>query len=88
MDVATPIRSVIPGVTGVILQVLARTEQPLTGVRIAELTDGRASRPGVNKALKALVASGVVGCQRAGAANLYRLNRQHVAADAVLATLD
>lgn len=85
---ATPIQTVAPGVTGAIRQVLARTEQPLTGVGIAELTDGRASRPGVNKALKGLVSSGLVECRPAGAAKLYRLNRHHVAADAVVALSD
>ena len=88
MDVSSPIRSVIPGVTGSILQVLARTTEPLTGVAIAELTDGRASRAGVNKALAPLVESGVVGCRPVGPAKLYWLNRDHVAAEAIVALSD
>ncbi|MEY3389263.1 MAG: hypothetical protein RLZ74_869, partial [Actinomycetota bacterium] len=35
MDLSSPISSVIPGVGGVVLQILARTDQPLTGSGIA-----------------------------------------------------
>lgn len=85
MDVSSPISSVIPGVPGVVLQILARTELPLTGNGIADLADGVVSRAGVTKALSALVAHGLVECRPAGRANLYTLNRQHVAADAIVA---
>lgn len=89
MDVAVPIRSVIPGLSGLILQVLARTEQPLTGTKIAELVgDQHASRAGVNKAVKSLVVGGLVTSQRVGSANLYLLNRQHIAAPSVIALSD
>lgn len=84
MDVSSPISSVIPGVPGVILQVLARTSQPLTGAKIADLVAPRWSRAGVTKALHGLVESGLVICMPAGRANLYTLNRKHVAAAAVL----
>ena len=85
MDVASPISSVIPGVAGVVLQILARTEQPLTGNGIADLADGVVSRAGVTKALSTLVAHGLVECRPAGRANLYTLNREHVAAEAIVA---
>lgn len=84
MDISSPISSVIPGVPGVILQVLARTTQPLTGSGIADLVAPRWSRAGVTKALHGLVESGLVTCISAGRANLYTLNREHVAATPVL----
>lgn len=84
MDISSPISSVIPGVPGVILQVLARTTQPLTGSGIADLVTPRWSRAGVTKALHGLVESGLVTCMPAGRANLYTLNREHVAATPVL----
>ena len=84
MDISSPISSVIPGVPGVILQVLARTTQPLTGSGIADLVAPRWSRAGVTKALHGLVESGLVTCMPAGRANLYTLNREHVAAMPVL----
>lgn len=84
MNLSSPISSVVPGVPGVILQVLARTAQPLTGSKIADLVAPRWSRAGVTKALHGLVESGLVICMPAGRANLYTLNRKHVAASAVL----
>ena len=85
MDLSSPISSVIPGVGGVVLQILARTYQPLTGSGIAKLAEGSSSRAGVTKALQNLVASGLVECRPAGRANLYVLNREHVAAEAIVA---
>ena len=84
MDFRSPIATVIPGARGEVLGILAATTAPLTGRGIAELASGAVSQSGVSKALAPLVASGLVTCERAGAANLYRLNRDHVAADAVL----
>ena len=85
MDLSSPISSVIPGVGGVVLQILARTYQPLTGSGIAKLAEGSSSRAGVTKALQNLVASGLVECRPAGRANLYVLNREHVAAESIVA---
>jgi hypothetical protein len=84
MDVSHPIRSVIPSVHGDVLAVLARTDAALTGRGVAGLVEG-VSRAGVQKALAALVESGVVLVQHQPPANLYRLNRQHLAADAIVA---
>lgn len=83
MDLGNPINSVVPGVAGIVLQILARTDQPLTGHGIAKLAEGYSSIAGVTKALKHLVASGLVESKPAGRANLYSLNRQHVAASAI-----
>ena len=84
MNLQSPIGSVIPGVKGEVLTVLARTNEPLTGNVIASLAGGRVSQTGANLALKALVADGLVLKRPAGRANLYTLNRDHLAADAVV----
>lgn len=83
MDLSKPIRSVIPMSHGDVLAVLARTDRPLTGRRVAALTDGRLSQTGVNLALRALVRAGLVLVEAQPPANLYRLNRQHLAAPSI-----
>ena len=85
VDVTSPISSVVPGVGGLVLAVLARTDRALTGRRLAELVAPSASQTGVNCALHVLAASGVVQRERAGPSYLYRLNRDHLAADAITA---
>lgn len=86
MDFRSPIATVVPGARGAVLRVLAATTVPLTGNKIAELS-GEVSQSGVSKAIAPLVESGLVTCERAGSANLYLLNRDHVAASAVLAAV-
>ena len=79
MNVAEPMSSVVPGVHGVILSILARTDCVLTGRSIAGLAGDRASPAGVNRAMRALVDAGLVVEVPAGRAKLYSLNRHHVA---------
>lgn len=83
MDLSSPIQSVIPGGRGEVLAVLARTDRPLTGRRVAELTDGRLSQKGTNLALRALARSGLVLVEAHPPAKLYRLNRSHLAAPSI-----
>ncbi|MCZ7536565.1 MAG: nucleotidyltransferase domain-containing protein [Acidimicrobiia bacterium] len=85
MDFRSPITTVVPGARGVVLRILAATTVPLTGNKIAELSGGAVSQSGVSKAIAPLVESGLVTCEHTGTANLYLLNRDHVAAAAVLA---
>jgi hypothetical protein len=87
VDFRSPIATVVPGARGSVLRVLAATMVPLTGNKIAELSDGAVSQSGVSKAIAPLVESGLVTCEQAGVANLYLLNRDHVAASAVLAAV-
>ena len=89
MDLSSPISSVIPGGRGLVLTVLARTTDPLSGRRIAELAGDRVAKTRVNALLNELVASGVVLADEKPPAVLYRLNRGHLAAAAVeaLATM-
>ncbi len=83
MDLSSPISSVIPGGRGLVLAVLARTTEPLSGRRIAELAGDRVAKTRVNALLNELVASGVVLADEKPPAVLYRLNRGHLAASAV-----
>lgn len=83
MDLAVPLRSLIPTLEAEVLTVLAGTTAPLTGRRVAELA-ARGSQPGVQRVLDRLVGHGLVTAQPAGAARLYVLNREHLLAGAVL----
>lgn len=83
MDLSNPIRSVIPLSQGVVLEILARTDAPLTGRTIASLANGRASQAQISRVLQELVAAGLVIRRKHPPAHLFTLNRDHVAADAV-----
>jgi predicted nucleotidyltransferase len=78
MNIAQPIRSVIPSLAGPVLEALAGTSQPLTLTRAHALA-GSGSLAGVRKVLLHLVESGLVLAVPGG----YMLNRDHVAAEAV-----
>lgn len=83
MDLAIPLRSLVPTLDAEVLTVLAGTTTPLTGRRVAELS-ARGSQPGVQKVLDRLVVHGLVTSRPAGAARLYVLNRDHLLAGPVL----
>jgi predicted nucleotidyltransferase len=83
MQFPEPMSSVVPGLHGRVLGVLARTEQPLTGRAVAGLLRSPASPSGVQKVLDDLVKNGIVITEPAGRARLYTLNRQHVAYQAI-----
>jgi predicted nucleotidyltransferase len=85
VDLTNPIQSVIPGAHGAVLGVLARTEEPLSGRRVAELTQPRFAQTQVNRVLRKLAASGVVLLESRPPSNLYRLNHDHVAAEGIQA---
>lgn len=87
MDLARPYRAVSPSLGGAVLVALARTTTPLTGRQVAELSP-EGSQKGVQNALDALVAQGLVFRRSAGSAYLYTLNRDHVAMPAVTAMAD
>ncbi len=82
MDFAHPLHVVSPTLDGDVLIVLAGAEDEFSGRRIHRLV-GHGSEPGVRKAAERLVAQGIVLRRQAGRANLYRLNRQHVSAEAI-----
>jgi predicted nucleotidyltransferase len=82
MDFAHPLRVVSPTLDGDVLAVLAGAEEEFSGRRIHRLI-ARGSEPGVRKAVERLVEQGIVLKRRAGRANLYRLNREHLSAEAI-----
>lgn len=88
MDLSAPYSAVMPLGTGEVLAVLARTTRPLSGREVARLGGGSPST--VRRTLQHLVEHGLVHMQEAGAraALLYSLNRDHIAAEAVLTLLD
>jgi hypothetical protein len=85
VDLSSPISSVIPSAHGAVLAVLARTHEPLSGRRVAALTDGRVGQRRVNDVLGELADAGIVRCERHPPAKLYVLNREHVAAAGIIA---
>ena len=74
MDLANPMQSVIPSAHGAVLGVLARTDEPLSGRRVAELTRPRFTQTRVNAVLQNLAHAGIVLRESHPPANLYRLN--------------
>ena len=88
MDFAHPLRVVTPTLVGDVLAVLARSDEEFSGRRIHRLL-GHSSEPGVRKAAERLVDQSIVLRRQAWRANLYRLNRSHLAAPHIeaLATL-
>jgi predicted nucleotidyltransferase len=85
VDLSSPISSVIPSAHGAVLAVLARTHEPLSGRRVAALTEGRVGQRRVNDVLGELADAGIVRCEHHPPAKLYVLNREHVAAAGVIA---
>jgi predicted nucleotidyltransferase len=85
MDLANPIQSVIPSAHGAVLSVLARTDRLLSARRIAELTKPKFSQRRVNDVLGQMAEAGLVLRESQPPSNLYRLNRDHVAAEAISA---
>lgn len=82
MNLSKPLTSLIPSLEGEVLTVLAGAEAEFTGAQIHQLIGSYSDR-GVRKALDALAAQGIVLKKSAGAANLYRLNRDHLLAPAI-----
>jgi predicted nucleotidyltransferase len=83
MDVAFPHSAVSPTLEGDVLIVLAGTTRPLTGREVARLA-GRGTPAAVAAALNRLVQQGLVLRDEIGGSFLHTLNRDHLAAPAVL----
>ncbi|MGY4771296.1 nucleotidyltransferase domain-containing protein [Kribbella sp. CWNU-51] len=82
MDLKSPISVVVPSLDGPVLQVLARSEEGLSGRQIHKLA-GSGSVAGVRLVLQRLAATGLVHVDDVGNSLLYRLNRKHLVAPAV-----
>jgi predicted nucleotidyltransferase len=83
VDLAFPHSAVSPTLEGDVLVVLAGTTRPLTGREVARLAR-RGTPPAVAAALTRLVRQGLVHRDEVGSAFLHTLNRDHLAAPAVL----
>lgn len=79
MDLARPLALITPTVDGDVLAVLARANASFTGRQVHQVA-GRHSERGVRNALQRLSAQGIVTRERVGSADLYQLNRAHLAA--------
>ncbi len=79
MDYRRPLLVVTPTLDGDVLAALARAEIELTGRELARHM-GHGSPEGVRRAADRLVSQGTLLRRTAGAAHLYRLNRDHLAA--------
>jgi hypothetical protein len=82
MDLAHPIRSVVPTLDGPVLEVLAATTRPMTGLEVHRLAE-LGSPNGIRRALARLVDQGVVNATEHSAATFYVANRDHLAWPAV-----
>lgn len=82
MDIAYPIRALVPTLDGPVLEVLAHTNRPLSGGEVHRLA--RSGSPnGVRLALTRLAAQGVVHTEERAHAIFYVANREHLAWPAV-----
>lgn len=84
MELSNPISSVIPSAHGAVLAVLAHADAPLSGRQIAKLTHGQVQQSRANDVLRELTEAGILSCERHASVHLYRLNRDHVAAEAIM----
>lgn len=76
MDLSAPTAPLLQGGTSAVLGVLAGTSAGLTGRTVARLAG--LSHAGAGKVLTQLVEHGMVLAEPVGAANAYRLNRDHL----------
>lgn len=83
MDFAHPLRAVTPTLDGDVLKVLAGADADFTAARIARMVP-EASERGVRKVLDRLVRQGTVRMNQAGPVRVFSLNREHLAADAII----
>lgn len=83
VDMSEPFSCVVPSLDGPVLEVLARSDKPMTGRQVQRVAR-RGSAAGVSKVLERLVSSGLVHKQEVGTAALYSANRQHLAWPAVV----
>lgn len=83
MELHRPLRTITPTLDGDVLAVLALAELDFTVGQLGRLID--ASDEGLRKVVRRLAAQGIVTAAKHGPLTSYSLNRQHLAADAVIA---
>jgi predicted nucleotidyltransferase len=82
MDIAHPLRSVIPSLDSAVFEVLASTTQPLSGLQVAKLAR-TGSISGVRLVLGRLVEHGLVSREDRGRSSYFTANRAHLAWPAI-----
>jgi hypothetical protein len=87
MDLTFPAHAVVSTLDAEVLLTLAGTTLPMTGNQVRRVA-GKGSLRGVQLVLQRLERHGLIDVVGAGSSNLYSLNREHVAAPAVLALVD
>lgn len=87
MDISNGLSVVTPTLDASVLRVLTRTSRPLSGRQIAKLAD-RGSLRGIQLVLSRLVEQGIVVADVHPAITQYVLNREHLAAGAVIELAD
>lgn len=83
MRLQSPLATVTPTLDGDVLTALAQADQWFTVPQLTKVM-GKGSPDGARKVLLRLTAEGLVRSIPGGRSNLYRLNRDHLAAPAVL----
>jgi predicted nucleotidyltransferase len=83
MDLSNPLAVLTPTLDAAVLQALAATTGWATGAHVHRLA-GTGSDDGVRRVLARLVDQGIVLADQHSHATLYLLNRDHVAADAIV----
>ena len=84
MDLAMPLAVVTPTLDAAVLHALAATTARTSGAQVHRMA-GRGSPDGVRRVLTRLVGQGIVLAEEHPNATFYLLNREHVAADAIIA---
>ncbi len=84
MELSRPLATVTPTLDGDVLAVLAGHVGPFTTGQLHRVLT-RFSEEGIRKVLQRLTRQGVVLAERVGPAYSYRLNRNHLAADPIVA---
>src|SRR5674476_439999 len=84
MDLAMPLAVVTPTLDAAVLHALAATTARASGGQVHRMA-GTGSPDGVRRVLTRLVAQGIVLADQHPNATFYLLNRDHVAADAIVA---
>lgn len=84
VDLGSPLRSLIPTLDSSVLEVLVGTESGLSMTQISRLAP-RGTRQGLALAVERLVEHGIVEAIPANRGFLYRLNREHLLANMVIA---
>lgn len=87
MDLSHPLRSLVPSLDAIALEVLAGTHSALGASRIHQL-GGSGSRQGIVNVLGRLAEHGLVLAEPTNHGFSYRLNRDHLLASAVLEAAD